>query len=95
VNGHDAGIVWSIPYMLKVGKWLRQGENVLEIDVTNLPANRIRDYDRRTVPWRKFKNINMGIYEKTSEFDQWKISPSGLVGEVNIVPLYKIKSNKK
>jgi hypothetical protein len=38
---------WSLPLRLRVGPHLRPGRNVLELDVTNLAANRIRDLDIR------------------------------------------------
>lgn len=41
VNGNLAGIVWKPPYRLNVTEWLRAGENLLQIQVTNLWVNRI------------------------------------------------------
>jgi hypothetical protein len=88
VNGQDAGIVWSLPFTLKIGKYLQQGENKLEIDVTNLPANRIRDYDKRGVKWRIFKDINIvSVFYKDINFGIWGVSPSGLTDEVTLTPL--------
>lgn len=59
INGNDAGIVWAVPFRLKVGKWLKPGKNRIEVEVTNLPANRIADMDRKHIEWRIFKDINM------------------------------------
>ena len=58
INGKEAGTVWAAPFRLKVGKYLQPGKNLIEIEVTNLPANRIAELDRQNVPWRKFKEIN-------------------------------------
>ncbi|MDE7097399.1 MAG: glycosyl hydrolase family 2, partial [Muribaculaceae bacterium] len=44
VNGTEVGKVWSVPFTIEIGKYLHSGANTLEIDVTNLPANRIADY---------------------------------------------------
>ncbi len=90
INGQDAGIVWSLPYTLNIGQFLRQGTNTLEVDVTNLPANRIRDYDRRGVNWRIFKDINIvSVFYKDIRFNNWAVSPSGLTSMVTLTPLTK------
>ena len=47
INGQDAGTAWAVPYQLKVGKLLKPGKNTIEVEVTNLPANRITDMDKR------------------------------------------------
>ncbi|HEY6913729.1 MAG TPA: glycosyl hydrolase, partial [Paludibacter sp.] len=59
VNGQDAGIIWAVPFECNITKYLKDGDNTLRIEVTNLPANRIADYDRRKVDWRIFKEINI------------------------------------
>ncbi|MDR2036373.1 MAG: hypothetical protein LBQ60_00460 [Bacteroidales bacterium] len=91
VNGKDVGIVWSLPYTIQIGQHLNPGKNLLEIEVTNLPANLIRDYDRRGVNWRIFKDINfVSVFYKDIRFDNWDISPSGLTGAVTLIPLTRI-----
>jgi hypothetical protein len=91
VNGQDAGIVWALPFTMKIGKYLKQGINTLELDVTNLPANRIRDLDKRGVKWRIFKDINfVSVFYKDIRFDSWPVSPSGLTDPVTITPLTKL-----
>jgi len=62
------------------------GENEIRIEVTNLPANRIADMDRRGVEWRKFKEINVvDINYKKTLYSSWKPVPSGLAGPVTLV----------
>ena len=91
VNGQDAGIVWSLPYTVKIGKYLKHGTNTLEIDVTNLPANRIREFDKRGVNWRIFKDINIvSVFYTDIRFDSWAVMPSGMASPVTITPLKKI-----
>lgn len=62
--------------------------NTLEIEVTNLAANRIRDLDRRGVDWRIFEDINL-VDREYGPFDAtaWPVMPSGLLGPVRLVPL--------
>ena len=40
-------------------KFFKAGMNDIRIEVTNLPANRIADLDRRGVKWRKMEEINV------------------------------------
>ncbi|MSU65588.1 MAG: hypothetical protein EXS38_05695 [Opitutus sp.] len=58
LNGHEVGTRWSLPFQVRVGEFLQAGHNVLELDVTNLAANRIRDLDQRGVKWRIMREIN-------------------------------------
>ena len=65
---------------------LREGENAIRIEVTNLPANRIAAYDRRGVKWRKMNEINVvDINYKKTTYDQWTPMPSGLNSEVKLI----------
>jgi len=88
LNGTDAGIAWSLPFQLRVGSLLRPGRNVLEIDVTNLAANRIRDLDQRGTNWKIMREINyVDILYKPFDAAKWAIVPSGLLGPVRLIPL--------
>ena len=90
VNGHKAGTIFAVPFEINIGEWLKNGKNTLEIAVTNLPANRISDYDRRGVKWRIFNEINfVNIMYSNSYFDGWEPVPSGLLGPVTIQELIK------
>jgi hypothetical protein len=84
LNGVEAGIAWSAPFELRIpAQLLRPGANRLEVDVTNLPANSIADYDRRGVGWRKFNEINMvNIRYEKGDYSRWDVLSSGLLGPV-------------
>lgn len=85
VNGQAAGICYAVPFETEIGHLLRNGNNTIEIEVTNLPANRIADYDRRGINWRIFEEINfVSITYKDTRFDTWSVVPSGLLGPVKI-----------
>lgn len=95
VNGQNAGKVWSVPFTIEIGKWLAPGKNTLEIDVTNLPANRIADYDRRGKKWRIFKDANIANVDgsKLNDYSGWDMIPAGLNSTVSLTPLI-VKSEK-
>ncbi len=83
VNGIEVGIVWSIPFEVRVGKYLKTGKNILKIEVNNLMANRIRDLDQKGVNWRNYHEINfVNIDYKAFNAKDWKLMPSGLLGPV-------------
>jgi len=68
--------------------------NTLEIEVTNLAANRIAALDKEAVSWRKFYNVNFparfpqnrgqdGLFSAA----QWEPVESGLIGPVTLTAL--------
>lgn len=85
VNGEDAGILWSIPFTTRIGKFLKLGTNVLRIEVANLMANRISEMDRQKIQWRNYHEINfVNIDYKNFDASDWKPMLSGLIGPVEI-----------
>lgn len=92
VNGKYAGILFAVPFETYIGSLLIDGKNSIEVEVTNLPANRISDYDRRGVEWRIFNEINfVSITYQPTKFDIWGVVPSGLLGPVTIKELKRIE----
>lgn len=90
INGQNVGTVWSLPFEIPVGRYLKKGTNHLELDVTNLPANRIADYDRKKSVWQIFYEINfVNVFYKPFDASTWKTMPSGLIGPVCLIPLTK------
>jgi hypothetical protein len=88
INGRDAGALFALPFRMRVGEFLRTGENTLEIEVTNLSANRIRDLDKRKADWRIMRDINIvNVWYKKFAPASWPLTPSGLLGPVKLVPL--------
>ena len=83
VNGQFLGCAWAVPFVLDCRDALRKGRNELRIEVTNLPANRIRDLDRKGYKWRKFNEINVvDIDYKHTTYEDWEPVKSGLNAEV-------------
>lgn len=92
LNGDEVGRAWSLPFTLRLPGKLKPAGNVLEIEVTNLPANRVRDLDRRKVDWKLMKEINL-VNLRYQPFDAsaWDVAPSGLLGPVWLVPLKVVR----
>ena len=86
LNGIDVGSLIMPPYSLRLPvNSLKPVGNILEVEVTNLGANRLRDLDRRKVNWRIFNDINIvNINYKPFDASNWPIQPSGLTGPVTL-----------
>jgi hypothetical protein len=64
---------------------LKQGKNLLEVEVTNVAANRIRDLDLNGINWKKFHDINfVNIDYKPFDASTWPVRDAGLPGPVTI-----------
>ena len=89
INGKFVGCAWSVPFVLDIKpNILKVGQNDIRIEVTNLPANRIADFDRRGVKWRKMEEINVvDINYKKTTYDNWGPVPSGLNSEVKLIKI--------
>jgi hypothetical protein len=73
---------------VRVGEFLKPGRNVLELDVTNLAANRIRHMDQQKAPWKIMREINfVNINYRPFDASGWALTPSGLLGPVTLTPL--------
>ena len=91
LNGHDVGAFWCAPFQTEVGHWLQPGKNLLEIEVTNLAANRIRDLDRRGVNWKYFYDANVVTHNyRPLDASDWPLFDSGLLGPVTLTPLKRL-----
>jgi hypothetical protein len=86
INGEYQNCLWANPFEARIGK-LQEGTNTLEIEVTNLSANRLRDLELSGGEWKIFHEINM-VDRHYTRFDAtgWDPMPSGLLGKVRIIP---------
>ncbi len=84
LNGRPLGVLFAGPYRVETGP-LRSRDNVLEVQVTNVSANRVRDLDQRGVQWKTFRDINfVGIDYKPFDAAGWPVRVSGLLGPVTL-----------
>jgi hypothetical protein len=94
LNGRELGTLIGPDYSLTIQAAQLALDNRLEIEVSNLMANRIADMDRRGLPWKIFYNVNMPASRPENRgadglFDasRWEPRPSGLLGPVTLTPL--------
>jgi hypothetical protein len=94
LNGRALGTLIGPSFRLVLDSGQLAATNSLEIDVTNLMANRIAALDKADVRWKKFYNINFparlpenrgadGLFTAVN----WDPLDSGLLGPVTLTPL--------
>ncbi len=88
INGKKAAVLFALPMRARVGQYLKEGVNSIEIEVTNLSANRIRDLEIRKVNWKIMHDANI-VTPAYKSFDgsKWPIQLSGLLGPVTLMPV--------
>ena len=83
LNGRDLGVVITSPFRLDCSDAVRHGKNELEIEVANLPANRIADLDRQGVDWKKFLFVDIRYHP--FDASHWEPVKSGLIGPIKLI----------
>jgi hypothetical protein len=83
LNGKSLGIVWKTPFSVNMTEALKQGENVLEVKVTDLWVNRLIG-DQQPDTKTKITYTTQPFYKADSP-----LVPSGLLGPVKITALAK------
>jgi hypothetical protein len=87
LNGRELGTLITPPFRVVAGP-LKPTGNLLEVEVTNTSANRIRDLDRRGVAWQVFHDINfVNLDYKKFDASDWPDADSGLLGPVTLTPV--------
>jgi len=87
LNGRDCSTLITPPFRVVVDH-LKPTDNLLEVEVTNTSANRIRDLDQRGVSWQRFHDINfVNIDYKKFDASGWPLADSGLLGPVTLTPV--------
>ena len=87
LNGKDYGTLITPPFRVVVDN-LKPTGNRLEVEVTSVAANRIRDLDRRGVNWKIFKDINIvNVDYKPFDAANWPLTDCGLLGPVTLTPV--------
>ncbi len=87
LNGRDCGTLFTPPLQTIVGG-VKPSGNVLEVEVANVSANRIRDLDRRGVQWKNYHDINfVNLDYRPFDASNWPLTDSGLLGPVTMTPV--------
>ena len=82
VNGTSLTPLWKKPYSARVDTYLRPGDNVLEVDVTNLWPNRLIG-DAQPGITHRYTWTNIKTFKSSSP-----LLTSGLLGPVTLTPVW-------
>jgi len=86
LNGKDLGTVVIPPFSVEANSLLPKG-NLLEVEVTSVSANRVRDMDIRHVPWKNFDRPGLlDVHYKPFDASGWPLTDCGLLGPVMLDP---------
>lgn len=98
INGIPIDTIFNKPYKTIIKKELLKDDNLLEIYVCNLMANRIIYMDKNKINYKKFYNVNFParLRENIGEdglftAKNWLPFESGIIGKIRISPLKTIK----
>ncbi|HOK26641.1 MAG TPA: glycosyl hydrolase [Bacteroidales bacterium] len=100
LNGEYIGTLLGPDFSVVIPAEKLKKTNNIEIRVTNLAANRIAYMDRKGIEWKKFYNTNfpsrLPQNRKEGLFDAsaWQPRPSGLQGEVCLIPLKPVTNSR-
>jgi hypothetical protein len=94
LNGRDLSTLIGPSFRLTIDRAQLAADNVLEIEVSNLMANRIAALEKAGVRWKQFYNVNFpsrlpenrgpdGLFTAAA----WEPLDSGLLGPVTLTPL--------
>jgi hypothetical protein len=93
INDESAGIVWKPPFSLDITSLIQPGSNELRIEVMNLWINRLTG-DKNLPDDKKLTSTNIRSDGGSwlSNYKEWEIIPSGLLGPVKL--LHSVKRSK-
>ncbi len=98
LNGNKLATLYTAPYRIPIPYEMLRTENLLEIEVSNLMANRIAYMDREGYKWKKFYNINFPARKRENigvdglfNASKWPPRISGLTGPVTLTPVKLLK----
>jgi len=80
VNGIEAGTLWAKPYGINIGEYLIEGDNLLEISVSNVWRNRLVAHLNNIFPDHPLWLLNPPSKEN---YGNWLV-PSGIWGKIKV-----------
>jgi len=94
LNGEKLATLFTSPYRVLIPYKMLKEDNLLEIKISNLMANRIAYMDREGHKWKKFYNINFPARKRENmgedrlfNASKWPPLKSGLIGPVTLTPV--------
>jgi hypothetical protein len=86
INGNKMAVRWSAPFKFDITPFVKQGDNKLEVEVTNLWPNRLIG-DSKLPEDKRFTKTNVKKYDTTDS--EKLLRESGLLGPVTLTYLHQ------
>jgi hypothetical protein len=86
INDRKAGSIWCPPYSIEVTSLLRRGDNKIKIVVANTAVNYMAG---QALPDYRLLNLRYGERFQAQDMDKVQPAPSGLMGQIRLVPTAK------
>ncbi len=95
VNGKSAGIVWTSPFKVNIQNYLHEGENRIEVKITNMWINRLTGDMNLPAGERFCKTNQLYITKDRSPIgdETFRVQRAGLIGPVTIAVQLKRINN--
>lgn len=89
INGKSAGILWTKPFVLDIHEFVKEGNNDLQINITNMWVNRLTG-DMQLAPDKRYCKTNQpdDIYKVASGWtgdEAYSVQDAGLIGPVKLI----------
>lgn len=87
VNGEICPLPWNAEGDLPVGRWLKPGRNVIEVEVVGSPRNMMGPFHLRERP---YNTHDASFCPEPEEYcEEYLLTPYGIMGEIQMVEIRK------
>ncbi len=89
INGKSAGILWTKPFVLDIREFVKEGNNDLQISITNMWINRLTGdmqlpLDKRYCKTNQLEDAYKGASDWTGD-EAYSVQNAGLIGPVKLL----------
>jgi hypothetical protein len=93
INGNQLSWIWSTPFCFDITDYIKNGDNLLELEVVNLWPNRLIG-DSKLPPEQRLTKTNINKFNEPGSEKYLRVS--GLMGPVQIISIsyIELKTNQ-
>ena len=88
INGNEKILLWNFSEEIPVGSWMRTGDNRIEIELVGSPGNMMGPFHLKEKP---FNTHDASFCPEPEEyFNEYLLTPYGIMGEIVMVELERV-----